>query len=243
MCCFSHNVDAVFGTKIFARSFPEGAEQERQYIVYSMFLKASENLAMILPIPVKRGTGDDVVRFINLDAYPQFFDGMEAGFPPERRFFSRSNDKAAASVLHFRSTEVGQFEASYVPTVKDFSRLDERFRLPAGVWEKLPQYEKYGFAVFKLKPGSTKKHPMAFSFPRANPKAVFFRPFTFTMARFIRRLTSITCSTVRGIPMSDSGCGVGASRRGWPRVSSRSTKRRKSWRVISIAFGSNSKAI
>jgi hypothetical protein len=35
--------------------------------------------------------------------------------------------------------EVGSFEASYVPKIADFSRLDERFRLPVAVWKKLPQ--------------------------------------------------------------------------------------------------------
>jgi hypothetical protein len=58
--------------------------------------------------------------------------------------------------------------------VKDFSRLDEQFRLPVGTWDKLPQYGDYGFAVFKLKKGEHRIHPMAFLFPRANPKKLFF---------------------------------------------------------------------
>jgi hypothetical protein len=70
--------------------------------------------------------------------------------------------------------EVGNFAASFVPTVKDFDRLDEQFRLPAGVWEKLGGYEQYGFAVFKLRKGHTLVHPMAFTFPTANPERLFF---------------------------------------------------------------------
>jgi hypothetical protein len=73
--------------------------------------------------------------------------------------------------------EVGDFVASFVPSIKDFSRLDERFRLPEGVWEKLPQYKEFGFAVFKLKKpekGQSKIHPMAFEFPRADKKVLFF---------------------------------------------------------------------
>jgi hypothetical protein len=69
---------------------------------------------------------------------------------------------------------VGNFQASFVPTVNDFSRLDEQFRLPAGTWDKLPAYRDHGFAVFKLKAGESKIHPMAFSFPRANPRELFF---------------------------------------------------------------------
>ena len=70
--------------------------------------------------------------------------------------------------------EVGSFEASFVPAIKDFARLDERFRLPTSVWEKLPQYKDYGFAVFKLKKGASKVHPMAFEFPRALKDVLFF---------------------------------------------------------------------
>ena len=70
--------------------------------------------------------------------------------------------------------EVGSFVASFVPTVKDFSRLDEQFRLPDGTWDKLPAYKDYGFAVFKLKKGEQKVHPMAFEFPRADKTRLFF---------------------------------------------------------------------
>jgi len=70
--------------------------------------------------------------------------------------------------------EVGEFEASFVPSVRDFRRLDERFRLPDATWDQLPLYREYGFAVFKLKQGAKTIHPMAFEFPRANPKKIFF---------------------------------------------------------------------
>jgi len=70
--------------------------------------------------------------------------------------------------------EVGSFVASFVPTVKDFGRLDEQFKLPEGTWARLPQYKDYGFAVFKLKKGEHKVHPTAFSFPRADARRLFF---------------------------------------------------------------------
>src|SRR5207248_7445223 len=70
--------------------------------------------------------------------------------------------------------DVGSFEASFVPTIPDFERLDERFRLPTGTWDQLPQYKQYGFTVFKLKPGAKVIHPMAFEFPRAAPARLFF---------------------------------------------------------------------
>ena len=69
---------------------------------------------------------------------------------------------------------VGSFEASFVPSIADFARLDERFRLPEGTWDSLPRYKKFGFAVFKLKEGKKTIHPMAFNFPQADPSKLFF---------------------------------------------------------------------
>jgi hypothetical protein len=174
MCCFSKPVKVVKATNIFARSATGG----RQYVVYSMTVQAKENMAMILPLPVKKGAGDDAVEFINLKEYPEFFDHLRIGFPERlqgeglRSPGLQSKSEAAPLEVH----EVGDFEASFVPTVKDFVRLDERFRLPEGTWEKLPQYKSYGFAVFKLKEVADPKkiHPMAFAFPRADEKKLFF---------------------------------------------------------------------
>ena len=70
--------------------------------------------------------------------------------------------------------QVGDFEASFVPTVKDFNRLDARFQLPAELFAKMPDYQHFGFAVFKLKPGMQTVQPMAFDFPAAKPGHLFF---------------------------------------------------------------------
>lgn len=171
MCCFSRPVSLVSATKIFARS----EDSHRQFVVYSMTVAAREDLAMILPLPVRLGSGERALRFINLERYPDFFDDLEKGFPAEPEPPSdvdMVSMKTAATALEV--VEVGSFEASFVPTINDFARLDERFRLPAGTWEKLPAYQHYGFAVFKLKPGQKTVHPMAFSFPRARIASLFF---------------------------------------------------------------------
>jgi hypothetical protein len=70
--------------------------------------------------------------------------------------------------------EVGSFEASFVPTLADFGRLSPIFRLPAQVWEQLPGYRDYGFAVFKLKPGRHEIHPMALAFRTRFDRHVFY---------------------------------------------------------------------
>jgi hypothetical protein len=173
MCCFSQPVQSVSATKIFARS----GEGELQFVVYSMSIMANQDLAMILPLPVKRGAGENAVQFISLKEYPNFFHDLESGFPirqtdSEGGIAITKGLTPTAAPLHV--FQVGNFEASFVPTVKDFSRLDARFRLPAGTWNKLPGYKDYGFAVFKLKKGEGPIHPMAFSFPRRHTDKLFF---------------------------------------------------------------------
>ncbi len=174
MCCFSQPVEHVAGTNIFARPARDG----RQFLVYAMTFKAKDDLAMILPIPTPKASKEDAVSFISLEKYPEFFDEMKAGFPepPPPRSLDRKKDDslAAGHVKKLEVIEVGSFVASFVPTVKDFSRLDEQFRLPDGTWDKLPTYADFGFAVFKLKKGEKKVHPMAFTFPRADAKRLFF---------------------------------------------------------------------
>jgi hypothetical protein len=169
MCCFTRPVKEVADTNIFARASGEG----RQYLVYSMAFAADEDLAMVLPLPVARRSGEDALRFINLEGYPAFFADLRAGFP-EPRDHGRGRAAALAPRPTLKVVDVGSFEASYVPTVADFDRLDERFRMPAGVWDELPMYRHFGFAVFKLKSGAHQAHPMAFEFPRAKPKQLFF---------------------------------------------------------------------
>ncbi len=171
MCCFSRNVESVSDTLIFAR---RKGDQDRQYLVYSMTIRASEDLAMILPIPVPPDSPDDAVRFINLENYPRFFNDLRAGFPRPPATGGRALRSQTDSKKKLEVVQVGSFEASFVPSTDDFQRLDARFRLPAETWDQLPQYAEYGFAVFKLKQGANKIHPMAFEFPTAMQGKLFF---------------------------------------------------------------------
>src|SRR5436190_18332494 len=79
MCCFSKEAQ-VAATNIFARP----SKDYSQFLVYSMTLKAKEELSMILPIPTPKASKEDAVKFINLEKYPNFFDEMNTGFPPPR---------------------------------------------------------------------------------------------------------------------------------------------------------------
>ena len=75
---------------------------------------------------------------------------------------------------HHQVERVGSFDASFIPAVKDFARVDARFRLPDGIWEKLGGYAEVSFAVFKLREGENKIHPMAFRFHVRNARTLFF---------------------------------------------------------------------
>ncbi len=173
MCIFSGTVKLVSQTRIFARPGEDG----RELLAYSMTVDLDEPVAMILPLPVPPGSPDDAVRFIDLSGYENFFDELDAGFPPPPAVavagtsFGAPQARSAPLVVH----AVGRFVASFVPSPKDFTRLDPRFRMPDVAWKAVPHYADWGFAVFELKePGSKKVHPMAFEFPRRDPSGLFF---------------------------------------------------------------------
>lgn len=185
MCCFSRPVKVVSSTRIVARALPG----DRQALVYGMSLRLDEDLAMVLPIPVPAGSPEDAVRFLDLSSDPTFLDAIDALFPAEVARSKGPLRVAAAGQPRqkLKVESVGDFEASFVPSQADFDRLDERFRLPAGVWDKFPMYADWGFCVFKLRPGRglfsafkslvtkvRKVHPMAFVFPNRDSEKIFF---------------------------------------------------------------------
>src|SRR5262245_21195815 len=134
MCCFSRSVDSVTNTNIFARASTSG----RQFLAYEMTLAAKEDLAMILPLPVPAKVAEDAVHFVDLEGYPDFFKDLKSGCPEPVSRGDGGKGPAAGGAKPLAVVEVGAFEASFVPTVKDFARLDERFRLPDGAWDALP---------------------------------------------------------------------------------------------------------
>jgi hypothetical protein len=172
MCCFTQPVEAVSDTSIFARAAANG----RQYLAYAMRVRSRQPVAMVLPLPTPKRAPADAVRFVKLDGYPDLFDDLAAAFarPLPAGVPLATPGAAVDGAAPLPVAQVGSFVASFVPSVGDFGRLDARFRMPAGTWEGLPRYKEYGFAVFQLKPGDQRVHPMAFEFPRANPDWLFF---------------------------------------------------------------------
>ena len=178
MCCFSGTVERVSDTRIFARGM--GA---RQLLVYAMKYAAASDLAMVLPLPVVPGAGEDGLRFIDLSRCPKFFDELAQGFRDEDTITLSADVSTRARTLAVHN--VGSYEASFVPSPEDFGRLDERFRLPAHIWVDLSHYRDWGFAVFKLKPTALADvHPMAFEFARRDTSRLFFPTLHVHRGRF-----------------------------------------------------------
>ncbi|MEM0924426.1 MAG: hypothetical protein AAGJ83_00175 [Planctomycetota bacterium] len=173
MCCFAQPVLSVTDTQIFARLLGDGV----QGLVYQMNFESQNPNAMILPLPVAAEAGDEAVEFVSLKGYERFFSDMASGFPkrPSRSksLFSRALPSGAID-SKIAVQIVGDFVASFVPTVNDFHRLDPQFVIPRESWEKIPGYNDYGFAVFQLQEKSGKPHPMAMKFQTRFQDQVFF---------------------------------------------------------------------
>src|SRR5688572_12640841 len=159
MGLFTVPFQSADSTSLFARSLPEG----RQVVVCELFLEAREDVAMILPIPVKPGSGEKAVQFVDLSGYRGMLEDVERAFPT-----GNNVDNC------FPAPDAKVFEESYAPSLADLSRQEERFRLPAGAWERLPQYREFGFVVFKIRAGQNIVRPLAFAFPRKDPARLFF---------------------------------------------------------------------
>ena len=171
MCCFSGIVRDVSHTQIFGRLTDQGT----QYLAYQMQYESDEPNAMILPLPVKTPASEDSVRFIDLSGYKRLFRDLAKGFPDvrRRRYFPNSRAAPVDSAVKLVVHEVGDFVASFVPTVDDFARLDPQFVIPKETWLQIPVYKDYGFAIFQLRKGAVRPHPMAFEFDTRHQEVFF----------------------------------------------------------------------
>ena len=173
MCIFAKPVESVTDTNLFASRTDDGW----QNLVYQMVFKSKDLNAMILPLPVA-DNDEDAVKFVSLKQYPDFFKDLNKGFPnttKSERSKSRSLQLDSAKPMReLKVHEVGDFVASFVPSLNDFSRLDKQFVIPKQTWDKIPAYAKFGFAVFQLKELAGKPHPIAFRFKSSLKRKIFF---------------------------------------------------------------------
>lgn len=173
MCCFAKPVRVVSDTNIYSRLTGRGT----QMLAYQMKYDSDELNAMILPIPIAKQAAEDSLRFISLKGYSEFFDHLELGFPALTLAgpgFGRGGVSDSKIKPDLVVHQVGDFVASFVPTMNDFVRLDQQFVIPKSSWDKIPAYADYGFAVFQLKSLRGKPHPMAFEFETRFKDQIFF---------------------------------------------------------------------
>ena len=174
MCCITPRVERVSNTNLFARLSGKGT----QFLVYQMTYEAKNPVAMILPIPVALPAHENAVRFLNLKPYPTFFRDCYAAFPAPMTFgrgnSAKDDEHISKAAEPIRVETVGDFEASFVPSQRDFHRIDSRFRISKAAFQKLPQYRDYGFVVFQFKETHGTPHPMAFEFPTRDTNHLYF---------------------------------------------------------------------
>lgn len=172
MCIFSQPT-TVSDTQIFARR-----AKDLQYLVYRMRFDARKDVAMILPLPTPEDAKEDTLKFIDMRGYLGFFKDLEEAFeappPPRGALAGGFGGPKKEARPPLKVTAVGGYEASFAPRLEDMDRLDERFRLPRDVWKSFPQYDSYGFAVFKLQPGVLQAPPLGMSFPTQFKTKVYF---------------------------------------------------------------------
>ncbi len=168
MCMFSQAVDRVSDTRIFGR-----VSAGLQQLVYEMRVASVHDLAMVLPLPIAQIPSERAFRFIDLHAYPEFFSDLDSCFlKPQALSTGPISGGMMRGLLEVE--QIGAYDASFVPTLQDFDRLDPRFRLPPEVWSQVPHYRNYGFAVFKIRKGDTRAHPMAMAFETRDSARLFF---------------------------------------------------------------------
>ncbi len=168
MCIFSKPVLDVSDTKIFARR-----DGDHQILAYQMNFKAKQDLAMILPIPIIPNSPEDAVEFIDFHEHGDFFKKLHSFFEMKSRGLTLGGSISYSMKSALKVHTVGNFSATFIPTLADFERVDERFKLDKSIWEGLPQYDNWGFVVFQLDPTATTVHPMVFKFPMKDRRSVF----------------------------------------------------------------------
>lgn len=178
MCIFTFPTE-VSNTRIYARESPR-AGGRHQFLVYQMVAQASQDLAMILPLPVPTGTRESEVHFLAMDHWPQLFEHFNQLFPSlsmSLKFSLFAPFMKRAEGAYLRRVEVGDYEASFVPTLAHFDQLDPWYCLPPETWNQLPRYADYGFAVLQtqtrhpLRPS----HGLRISTPRYGPTLLSHR--------------------------------------------------------------------
>lgn len=156
MCIITSTVDSVSTTRIYISA---DHANRRQLTIYSNVVASPEENVMVLPVP-----NPDSVELLDFSHYPDFFTDLKACFI-ERTQRSYTNNtflvsKSTNSLPVFR---IGSYDASIVPSIADFPRLQipmDRTLIP---FLKSKYNAEFGFIICRLAPGKKEYHPFAYT--------------------------------------------------------------------------------
>ena len=112
MCIFTGAITSVSATRILARMMAS----DRQVLVYDARLRTDADVAMILPVPVPSGAGEDAVRFIALDGYHELLDDVRLRLAKDYLSSTELNAQEIAELLGY--TESTNFRRAFTRWTK-----------------------------------------------------------------------------------------------------------------------------
>lgn len=127
MCIITGDTKSVTNTRILVGATADG----RQLTVYSNQVQLADGaVAMILPVP----KGRDGVQFVDLSAYDDLFDDLDAFFPKPQQNYSFGMMTNSLQAQNLPVFQVGSYKCSFAPCIDDLGRLRfDVFQLPGNI--------------------------------------------------------------------------------------------------------------
>ena len=154
-------------TRIFATK-----HAGKDVLVYEAAIMTPESNAMVLPIPIRAGSGP--IELVDLSAFPQMFAEIALYYNgPVEPADAWGRPEAPPQKLEVFT--VGAFKASIVPSLDQLGQLDDRFHIQPGFRELLAErYGDWAFVVYQLAPGNHILHPFGVAFESRFQEQLFF---------------------------------------------------------------------
>ena len=169
MSIFSQPIDTAADVNLFARMVGD-----RQHLVVGMRLSAPTDVALVIPLPIRRGCGDHEVQLTSLDDSRAFFAALATGFAPPVSARDRRDDEDEDAPRTVRYAQAQPIQTSYVGSTSQLARIDENYHLPRAVLAAQPQYGDYGFLIHVLPAGqAVRVTPLAVCGPARDPSRLY----------------------------------------------------------------------
>lgn len=164
MCIILTHVESVSNTQIYVSS---SKKRTRQLTVYSNQVETHVKNAMILPVPNPLS-----VKLLNFSHYTNIFEDCrecfhyDDGSMKNGRLYRSSLSASAEHRPPLPVYTVGSYQASIVPSIDDFDRVNTQIlRVNPEVFKLLKDtYDpSFGFLICQLREGSHHYHPFAYT--------------------------------------------------------------------------------